>query len=294
MAGVSQVSPADWIQGARLRTLPLAIAPVVLGVSSAILAGAWNLGLALLALVVALALQIGVNFANDYSDGIRGTDDVRVGPARLTGSGRVKPELVKRAAWIAFALAGVAGVIVVVLTAQWELLLIGAAAIAAAWFYTGGARPYGYRGLGEIVVFVFFGPVATVGTAWLLIGSIPVESWLTGSAAGFFASAVLLVNNIRDIDQDRLAHKRTLAVWLGPVVSKVLLIVLLMLPYVIVGVLSFVFVWAPLVLLTGIITIVVIVIVLLSKTPKDLITALGVMSLNALAFALALGAALVW
>ena len=294
MAGVSQVSPSDWIQGARLRTLPLAIAPVVLGVSSAILAGAWNLGLALLALVVALALQIGVNFANDYSDGIRGTDDVRVGPARLTGSGRVKPELVKRAAWIAFALAGVAGVIVVVLTAQWELLLIGAAAIAAAWFYTGGASPYGYRGLGEIVVFVFFGPVATVGTAWLLIGSIPVESWLTGSAAGFFASAVLLVNNIRDIDQDRLAHKRTLAVWLGPVVSKVLLIVLLMLPYVIVGVLSFVFVWAPLVFLTGIITIVVIVIVLLSKTPKDLITALGVMSLNALVFALALGAALVW
>ena len=294
MAGVSEVSVADWIQGARLRTLPLAIAPVVLGVSSAILAGAWNLGLALLALVVALALQIGVNFANDYSDGIRGTDDVRVGPARLTGSGRVKPELVKRAAWIAFALAGVAGVIVVVLTAQWELLLIGAAAIAAAWFYTGGASPYGYRGLGEIVVFVFFGPVATVGTAWLLIGSIPVESWLTGSAAGFFASAVLLVNNIRDIDQDRLAHKRTLAVWLGPVASKVLLIVLLVLPYVIVGVLSFVFVWAPLVFLTGIITIVVIVIVLLSKTPKDLITALGVMSLNALVFALALGAALVW
>ena len=294
MAEVSQVSMVDWIQGARLRTLPLAIAPVVLGVSSAILAGAWNLGLALLALVVALALQIGVNFANDYSDGIRGTDDVRVGPARLTGSGRVKPELVKRAAWIAFALAGVAGVIVVVLTAQWELLLIGAAAIAAAWFYTGGASPYGYRGLGEIVVFVFFGPVATVGTAWLLIGSIPAESWLTGSAAGFFASAVLLVNNIRDIDQDRLAHKRTLAVWLGPVASKVLLIVLLVLPYVIVGVLSLVFVWAPLVLLTGIITIVVIVIVLLSKTPKDLITALGVMSLNALVFALALGAALVW
>lgn len=294
MAGVSQVSVVDWIQGARLRTLPLAIAPVVLGVASAILAGAWNLGLALLALVVALALQIGVNFANDYSDGIRGTDDVRVGPARLTGSGRVKPELVKRAAWIAFALAGVAGVIVVVVSAQWALLLIGAAAIAAAWFYTGGASPYGYRGLGEIVVFVFFGPVATVGTAWLLIGSIPVESWLTGSAAGFFASAVLLVNNIRDIDQDRLAHKRTLAVWLGPVASKVLLIVLLVLPYVIVGVLSLVFVWAPLVLLTGIITIVVIVIVLLSKTPKDLITALGVMSLNALVFALALGAALVW
>lgn len=294
MAGVSQVSMVDWIQGARLRTLPLAIAPVVLGVSSAILAGAWNLGLALLALVVALALQIGVNFANDYSDGIRGTDDVRVGPARLTGSGRVKPELVKRAAWIAFALAGVAGIIVVVVSAQWALLLIGAAAIAAAWFYTGGASPYGYRGLGEIVVFVFFGPVATVGTAWLLIGSIPFESWLTGSAAGFFASAVLLVNNIRDIDQDRLAHKRTLAVWLGPVASKVLLIVLLVLPYVIVGVLSLVFVWAPLVLLTGIITIVVIVIVLLSKTPKDLITALGVMSLNALVFALALGAALVW
>jgi 1,4-dihydroxy-2-naphthoate octaprenyltransferase len=294
MAEVSQVSMVDWIQGARLRTLPLAIAPVVLGVASAILAGAWNLGLAILALVVALALQIGVNFANDYSDGIRGTDDVRVGPARLTGSGRVKPELVKRAAWIAFALAGVAGIIVVVVSAQWALLLIGAAAIAAAWFYTGGASPYGYRGLGEIVVFVFFGPVATVGTAWLLIGSIPVESWLTGSAAGFFASAVLLVNNIRDIDQDRLAHKRTLAVWLGPVASKVLLIVLLVLPYVIVGVLSLVFVWAPLVLLTGIITIVVIVIVLLSKTPKDLITALGVMSLNALVFALALGAALVW
>lgn len=286
------VTVADWLAGARLRTLPLALAPVALGAGSAQWAESFDLVLFLLCVVVALALQVGVNYANDYSDGIRGTDANRVGPARLTGSGRVEPAKVKRAAFLSFAVAVVAGLALVALSQLWIMLAIGALALVAAWFYTGGRRPYGYQGLGEVVVFVFFGPVATVGTAWVMVGSIPGETWLTGSAAGFFASAVLLVNNIRDREQDAQVGKKTLAVRLGDRPSQILLVVLLVVPYVILGVLSLVFIWAPIVFITGIATVVIIVIVLTARTPKELITALGLMSLNAVSYALGLAAAI--
>ena len=286
------VSAADWLAGARLRTLPLALAPVVLGAGSAQWAGAFDAVLFLLCVVVALALQVGVNYANDYSDGIRGTDAVRVGPARLTGSGRVEPAKVKRAAVVSFGVAVFAGLALVVASQLWMFLGIGALALVAAWFYTGGRSPYGYQGLGEIVVFVFFGLVATVGTAWVMVGSIPTETWLTGSAAGFFASAVLLVNNIRDRDQDAQVGKKTLAVRLGDRPSRILLALLLLLPYGILGTLSLVFIWAPVVFVTGIVTVVIIVIVMTARTPKELITALGLMSLNAVLYALGLSAAI--
>ena len=286
------VSAADWRAGARPRTLPLALAPVVLGAGSAQWAGSFDLVLFLLCVVVALALQVGVNYANDYSDGIRGTDAKRVGPARLTGSGRVEPAKVKRAAFISFGVAVLAGVALVVVSQLWVFLAIGALALVAAWFYTGGRAPYGYQGLGEIVVFVFFGVVATIGTAWVMVGSIPGETWLTGSAAGFFASAVLLVNNIRDREQDAQVGKKTLAVRVGDRASRIILVVLLLLPYVILGMLSLVFIWAPVVFVTGIVTVVIIVIVLGARTPKELITALGLMSLNAVVYALGLAAAI--
>ncbi len=286
------VSATDWLAGARPRTLSLALAPVVLGAGSAQWAGAFDVVLFLLCVVVAVALQIGVNYANDYSDGIRGTDAMRVGPARLTGSGRVEPAKVKRAAFVSFGVAILAGLALVLVSQLWIFLGIGALALLAAWFYTGGRRPYGYQGLGEVVVFVFFGLVATVGTAWVMVGSIPAETWLTGSAAGFFASAVLLVNNIRDLEQDAQVGKKTLAVRLGDRPSRILLVVLLLMPYVILGILSLVFIWAPVVFVTGIMTVVIIVIVLTARTPKELITALGLMSLNAVVYALGLGAAI--
>ncbi len=286
------VSATDWLAGARPRTLPLALAPVVLGAGSAQWAGAFDVVLFLLCVVVAVALQVGVNYANDYSDGIRGTDAHRVGPARLTGSGRVEPAKVKRAAFVSFGVAILAGLALVLVSQLWIFLGIGALALLAAWFYTGGRRPYGYQGLGEVVVFVFFGLVATVGTASVMVGSIPAETWLTGSAAGFFASAVLLVNNIRDLEQDAQVGKKTLAVRLGDRPSRILLVVVLLMPYVILGILSLVFIWAPVVFVTGIMTVVIIVIVLTARTPKELITALGLMSLNAVVYALGLGAAI--
>ena len=281
-----------WVKGARLRTLPLALAPVVLGTGSAVLAGAFDLGLALLALVVALSLQIGVNYANDYSDGVRGTDDVRVGPARLTGSGAVEAHLVKRAALMSFGVALLAGALIILLSGLWWFVAIGAFAVVAAWLYTGGPKPYGYAGLGEVVVFVFFGLVATTGTAAIMIGEIPLEAWLTGSAAGFFATAVLLVNNIRDIEQDMVAGKRTLAVRMGQKPATWLLIVLLLMPYAILAALSLMFFFAPVVFITSVLTGVIIVIVVAAKTPRELVTALGLMTMNALLYAVGLALAI--
>ena len=285
-------SPALWIQGARLRTLPLALAPVLLGTGSAVLAGAFDALLFVLALLVAVSLQVGVNYANDYSDGVRGTDDVRVGPARLTGSGAVDAHLVKRAAFISFGVALGAGALVIVLTGLWWFALVGVLAVVAAWLYTGGPKPYGYAGLGEVVVFVFFGLVATTGTATIMIGEIPAESWLTGSAAGFFAAAVLLVNNIRDIEQDTQAGKTTLAVRVGRKPAIGILIALLFMPYLILAALSLVFFFAPVVFITSVLTGVIIVIVVMAKTPRELITALGLMTMNALLYAMGLALAI--
>jgi 1,4-dihydroxy-2-naphthoate octaprenyltransferase len=167
-----------------------------------------------LAAVVSLALQVGVNYANDYSDGVRGTDAERVGPLRLVGSGSVPAASVKRAAFASLAVACVAGLVLALLTTLW-LVVVGACAVLAAWFYTGGPRPYGYAGLGEVFVFVFFGLVATAGTAYVVGGGVTAAAWWAGSAAGCFSCALLVVNNLRDIPGDTRAGKRTLAVRLG-------------------------------------------------------------------------------
>jgi 1,4-dihydroxy-2-naphthoate octaprenyltransferase len=224
------MSIKNWITGARVRTLPLAVAPIVLGSASADLVDRFNPLLALLALLVALLLQIGVNYANDYSDGIRGTDANRVGPVRLTGSGLVRPQAVMRAAAITFGLAAICGLAIVLLTGQWWLVAVGALSIIAAWYYTGGKSPYGYAGLGEIAVFIFFGLIATVGTAYIQILEIDPMAVLLGINFGFYATAVLLVNNIRDIDTDRLSGKKTLSVRIGVRASKWLFGTLLVLP----------------------------------------------------------------
>ncbi len=203
-----------WIVGARPKTLPAAVVPVAVGL--AVAAGSdgvrWWLGVP--ALVVSLALQVGVNYANDYSDGVRGTDEVRVGPLRLVGSGLVAPNKVKAAAFVAFGIAAVAGLVIALSTSLW-LLVVGVAAIAAAWFYTGGKNPYGYIGLGEVFVFLFFGLVATVGSTFAVSESLPSLSWLASVPVGCLACALLIVNNLRDIPTDAKADKKTLAVRLG-------------------------------------------------------------------------------
>lgn len=282
----------QWVHGARLRTLPLAVAPVVLGAASAVLYQSFDLVITLLALAVALGLQIGVNYSNDYSDGVRGTDKHRVGPARLTGSGAAKPEAVLAVAVVFFALAGIAGVAIVLLSGTWWLLGVGALALVAAWFYTGGKRPYGYRGLGELAVFVFFGLVATIGTAYVQVGFVPWETWLTGSAAGFFAVAVLMENNLRDIEQDAVAGKKTLAVIVGDRVTRVLTVVALGIPYLLLGVLSLFFFFAPYVFITLLLAGPTAFIVLTATTPKELVLSLQLSSVNALVFAVGLALAI--
>ncbi len=207
---------AQWVEGARPRTLPNAIAPVLAGWGAAASLGVPDSApRALLALVVALALVIGVNYANDYSDGIRGTDAVRVGPMRLVGSGATAPGAVRAAALGSFAVAAVAGLVLVGLAGQWWLLVLGAAAIAGAWCYTGGRRPYGYAGFGELAVFVFFGPVAVLGTQYVISGRITPTGGFAAVAVGAMSAAVLVANNLRDIPTDSAATKRTLAVRLG-------------------------------------------------------------------------------
>ncbi|BCW79970.1 MULTISPECIES: 1,4-dihydroxy-2-naphthoate polyprenyltransferase [Micrococcaceae] len=206
---------AQWIQGARLRTLPAAIAPVLIGTAAAYEMDSFLLPNAILAALVALLLQVGVNFANDYSDGIRGTDDDRVGPLRLVGSGAAKPEHVKWAAFGAFALAMVFGLVLVVLTQAWWLILVGLGCVMAAWGYTGGKNPYGYMGLGDLFVFVFFGLVATLGTTFTQAGHISLSAVIGAIGTGLIATALLMANNVRDIPTDMQAGKKTLAVRLG-------------------------------------------------------------------------------
>lgn len=206
---------AEWVEGARLRTLPAAVAPLVVGTAVALHLGRADWLRALLAAVVALALQVAVNFANDYSDGVRGTDAERVGPMRLVGSGAATPAAVKAAAFGCFGLAGLAGLALVVLTGQWWLLALGVACILAGWYYTGGRRPYGYAGLGELFVFVFFGLVATIGTTYVQTLGVPAAAVWGGVATGALASAILVANNLRDRAGDAESGKHTLAVRLG-------------------------------------------------------------------------------
>ena len=205
----------DWVSGARPRTLPAAISPVLVGTGAAAAIGSVVLGRAVLALVVAIALQVGVNYANDYSDGIRGTDEERIGPFRLVGSGAAAPATVRTAAFTSFAIAAAAGLALVLLTRAWWLLALGVLAIAAAWFYTGGRRPYGYRSLGELSVFVFFGLVAVTGTTYVQVGRVTPLAVVCGAAIGTLACALLVANNLRDIEGDARSGKRTLAVLIG-------------------------------------------------------------------------------
>jgi 1,4-dihydroxy-2-naphthoate octaprenyltransferase len=207
-------TPAQWLQGARPRTLPAAVSPVLAGTGVAAYVDQAVWWKAALALLVSLALQVGVNFANDYSDGIRGTDADRVGPLRLVGSGAAAPATVKAAAITAFAVAVLAG-LVLAATTSWWLVLVGALAVGAAWSYTGGTRPYGYRGLGEVMVFVFFGLVAVLGTTYVQTGSLPPPAWYAAVGVGALACAILVANNLRDIPTDDATGKRTLAVVLG-------------------------------------------------------------------------------
>ncbi|MGE5135275.1 MAG: 1,4-dihydroxy-2-naphthoate polyprenyltransferase [Gemmatimonadota bacterium] len=227
----------NWIAGARPRTLPAAIVPVVVGTGVALGYGRFSWWRALLALVVALALQVGVNYANDYSDGIRGTDERRVGPVRLVASGLAPPRQVLAAALACFLAAGVAGFVLAAVTSWW-LLLVGVAAVGAAWTYTGGSRPYGYRGLGEVAVFAFFGVAAVVGTAYVQMHTV---TWLAVAACvpvGLLTCALLVVNNLRDIPSDTAAGKRTLAVIMGDHRTRLLYAACALVPYVLVVVIA--------------------------------------------------------
>lgn len=283
----------EWWQGARPRTLPAAIAPVAVGAGLGAQAGAFDLVRVLLALGVALLLQVGVNYANDYSDGIRGTDSARVGPVRLVGQGLAQAGTVKRAAYAAFGGAALLGLILVVLTAQWWLLLVGAASIAAAWLYTGGPRPYGYAGLGEVFVFVFFGLVPVIGTAYVQTLTITGTDILASVGVGLLSCAILVTNNLRDIEGDAEVGKHTLAVRLGDDRTRMLYTLLvtgaLVVPILLVPATSPV---VGLGILSGLLAIVPLRIVLGGATGPALIPALKSTGVLLLVYGLALGALL--
>ncbi|MBF6357541.1 1,4-dihydroxy-2-naphthoate polyprenyltransferase [Nocardia higoensis] len=221
---------AQWIEGARPRTLPNAIAPVIAGTGAAAALDAVVWWKAVVALLLSVALILGVNYANDYSDGVRGTDDDRVGPLRLVGSGLASPTAVKTAAICCLALGAVLGLVLVFTTAWW-LLLIGAACLAGAWFYTGGSKPYGYSGFGEVAVFVFFGLVAVLGTQFVQAERIDWVGAALAVGVGSFSSAVLVANNLRDIPTDTATGKITLAVTLGDARTRTLHLALLTVPF---------------------------------------------------------------
>ena len=225
---------AQWLGGARPRTLGAAIAPVAVGTGVAAAADSLQPVRAALALVVLLAAQVGVNYANDYSDGVRGTDAQRVGPVRLVGQGLAAPSAVRAAALACLLVSAIAGLVLVGLTAQWWLLAIGAAALLAAWFYTGGPKPYGYLGLGEVFVFVFFGVVPVVGTAYVQTLTFSTTAWVASIGVGALSCAVLVANNLRDIPTDAQSGKRTLAVRMGDGPTRVLYVVLVVSAFVVV------------------------------------------------------------
>jgi len=293
-----EVRPATlrtWIAGARLQTLLLAVAPVVLGTGAAsLLLAHWydHWFRAVLAVIVALALQIGVNFANDYSDGIRGVDTNRVGPPRLVGSGRAKPRAVLTVAIVFFAIAAVAGGILIWRSGQWWLLAVGAVCIAAAWFYTGGKHPYGYYALGELAVFVFFGVVPVAGTMYTQTGTVNIEAWLGGVALGCFACAVLVVNNLRDRERDAVSRKRTLAVLLGDRLSRALYVVLMLVPMGLLAFYTVFYLQAGYAFFVAILVLPAIVIVLFAKTAREYVTALRLTLFAAFVYGVGLAAAL--
>ena len=241
---------AQWVAGARPRTLPAALAPVLVGTGAATALGGFRPLPAVLALVVALALQVAVNYANDYSDGTRGTDADRVGPMRLVGSGAASPRQVLAAAGVAVAVAAVAGLALAALSSWW-LVAVGAVCIAAAWTYTGGPLPYGYRALGEVFVFVFFGLVAVVGTAFVQTGTLPGLAFAVAVPVGLLIVAILVVNNLRDIQGDAVVGKRTLAVLLGEQATRILFVGLFVVAFAVVAAVGLARPWALLGLLAA-------------------------------------------
>jgi 1,4-dihydroxy-2-naphthoate octaprenyltransferase len=246
----------QWLAGARPRTLPAACSPVIAATGLAVFEQGASWVAAILALIVSLALQVGVNYANDYSDGIRGTDTERVGPLRLVGSGLASPSLVKRAAFASFGIAGLAGLTLVIMTQYWWLLAVGVACVLAAWYYTGGKRPYGYAGLGEVFVFVFFGLVAVCGTAYVQVGEVSLATLLTGVWVGALACAILVTNNLRDIRGDAQVGKRTLATRLGDARTRALYVALVALSALLIIIVALLTTWWALLGLAGLILII--------------------------------------
>ncbi|MBU4214696.1 MAG: 1,4-dihydroxy-2-naphthoate polyprenyltransferase [Actinobacteria bacterium] len=282
----------EWLAAARPRTLPAAAAPVAVGSGAAAQLGSFDLVRAALALGIALALQIAVNYANDYSDGVRGTDLDRVGPLRLTASGAASPSRVRAAAFGCFALAAVLGVALVAVSGAWWLLAVGALAIVAAWTYTGGRHPYGYAGLGEVGVFVFFGLVAVLGTTFTQAGTV---SWPAGAGAvavGLLACALLMANNLRDVPTDSLVGKHTLAVRLGERRARRLYAAFVLVPVLLGAACGFVAPWSLLVLLCLGPAVALAVVVLAGARGSALIKVLGFTGQLELAFGLALGVGL--
>jgi len=283
---------AQWIEGARPRTLPAAIAPVVVGTGAAAAVDQADLALALLALVVSVCLQVGVNYANDYSDGIRGTDADRVGPVRLVGQHKADPENVKLMAFSFFGFAALVGLALVALSAAWVMIPLGALAILAAWKYTGGDNPYGYRGLGELYVFVFFGLMATLGTLYTQAGEVTTVGVLGAVGVGAIASAILVANNLRDIPTDRATGKNTLAVRLGDRGTRLLYAALLLVallavvgiafthPLALIALLAFGVAWRPLQVVRS------------GATGRDLVAVLAATGLVEVAYAVLLAAGL--
>jgi len=285
----------DWIRAARIATLPVSVTSVVLGTAVAYVFHTeddpgWHWWRAAACLMVAVCLQIGVNFANDYSDGIRGTDAVRSGPRRLTASGAAKPRAVLTVALVFFALAAAAGLIITWRTGHWWFIAVGAVCLLAAWFYTGGRRPYGYYALGELAVFIFFGPVATLGTQFAILGRITDDGWLAAIAAGAFATATVLVANLRDRVNDKAAGKRTLSVLIGAWPSRALYLVLLAVPYAIAAIYGIFYsdqAWYA--YFSFLVTIPAVIIVLTARTARELVTVLKLTAFGGLAYALLLG-----
>ncbi|MBO3083478.1 1,4-dihydroxy-2-naphthoate polyprenyltransferase [Cellulomonas fengjieae] len=281
---------SDWVQGARPRTLPAAAAPVLVGTGAAAHLGEAHLGRAALALGVALALQVGVNYANDYSDGIRGTDVDRVGPLRLTASGTASPGTVKAAAFAAFGVAALLGLVLVALTGHWWLLAVGVVAILAAWGYTGGKSPYGYRGLGEVGVFLFFGLVAVLGTTYTQADELSWPAWVGAVSIGMLACALLMANNLRDVPTDVLVGKRTLAVRLGERRSRQVYAVLVVVPVLLGGIVcAFASPWTLVVLGLLAPAVILAVTVLVGARGRALVPVLAGTGLLELAFGVALG-----
>jgi len=280
---------SQWVAGARPRTLPAATAPVIVGSGAAALADGFHLWRALLALGVALALQVGVNYANDYSDGVRGTDTDRVGPLRLTASLLAPARAVRGAAFAAFGVAAVLGLVLVALSGAWWLVAVGAVSILAAWYYTGGRRPYGYAGLGEVGVFVFFGLVAVLGTTYTQLGRVTWPAVLGSVAIGLIACAILMVNNIRDIPTDTVAGKRTLAVRLGARRARRAYVAMIWLPILIAVVLAFWSAWTLMVLVLLLPAVLLSIPVLVGAYGRALVPVLGGTGFYELAYGVLLG-----